>query len=291
MDVSVCIVNYRATQFLLRCLRSIAGSAPECSLEIIVVDNASPDFDREAALAEMAEAKIVENDSNRGYAAASNQAIELSTGEFVLLCNPDIELEGKTIETLRSFLADHPGAAAAAPQLIYHSGRIQWSCRGFPRPAGLFFEIVGLARIFRHSEWLGSYRMRYFDHRETREIEQPMASLLMLRRTAIEDVGLLDERFPIFGNDVDWAMRAAERGWTIHFVAGARAVHHHGQSTKHMGARRALESSRSLGLLYKKHYKGRIPALVYFPMVALIAAAGFVKAAGLAVRYGFRRGA
>lgn len=279
-----------ATEFLLRCLRSVSAAPPLCSFETIVIDNASPEFDRAAVLAEIAAVTIVQNDSNLGYAAACNQAAELASGEFVLLCNPDIEFEAGTIDKLRDFLLQNPEAAGAAPQLVYLSGKVQASCRGFPTPAALLFEATGLARLFRRNERLASYRMTYFDHAATREVQQPMASCLMLRRQALDEVGPLDEEFPIFFNDVDWAMRAAARGWKMYFVAEARAVHHLGRSTRHMGARRASESYRSLLRLYRKHYKESTSWLIYHPIVALIAAGGSLRTIALGLReVAFRR--
>lgn len=268
----------------MRCLRSISETAPAANLQIIVVDNASPDFDRAAVLAETQDAAIIENDTNLGYAAACNQAIELAKAEFVLLCNPDIEFLPGAVDTLREFLRDHRQAAGAAPQLVYPSGRIQASCRGFPNPSALFFEITGLARLFPHSERIASYRMRYFNHATTREVEQPMASCLMLRRGALDDFGHLDERFPVFFNDVDWAMRARKCGWKMYFVAEAKVVHHHGQSTRHMGHRKASESARSLLRLYGKQYRGSISPLAYYPTMGLIAIGGLVRTLALGIR-------
>jgi GT2 family glycosyltransferase len=279
MDVSICIVNYMTTDLLLRCLDSIACAPPTADFETIVIDNASPSFDPGTIAKRVAGTRVVQNLSNLGYAAACNQAIALARGGLILLCNPDIELTPGALDALVAFLGEHPRAAGAAPQLVYPSGKIQASCRGFPTPSGLFFEITGLARLFPGSRRIAPYRMRYFGHNQTMQVEQPMASCLMLRRAAIDEVGLLDEQFPIFCNDVDWAMRAADRGWGMYFVAQASAIHHLGQSTKHMGLERIRETTRSMLRLYRKHYENAIPGLVYYPTIGLIWAAGSLRSA------------
>jgi GT2 family glycosyltransferase len=275
--ISICIVNWEATPFLRACLESIRTHPPSCEYETIVVDNASRDFDAQAMAVAFAGVRWILNSTNAGYAPANNQAAVQTSGRYLMLLNPDTEVTEGSLDRLAAFLDEHPQAGAAAPRLVFPDGRTQQSCRGFPDPWPLFGEAVGLARLLPNHRVLGAYRMHGFDHQSTQPVDQPMFSAIMIRRETWNEVGPLDERFPIFFNDVDWCMRAKELGWGIHFVAEASVVHHYGQSTKHMGRALVRESHRSLVELYKKHYRNRMSRPGFALAIGLIRLAGRLR--------------
>ncbi|MCX7643596.1 MAG: glycosyltransferase family 2 protein, partial [Armatimonadetes bacterium] len=195
--VSVLIVNWNTREHLRRCLRSLSGigdwgsGTGETGFEVIVVDNASVDGSAEMVQSEFPQVKLIANGRNVGYAAANNQAAKLAKGQYFLLLNPDTELTPATIDKLVAFAETHPDAGAVAPKLVYPNGRLQPSVRSFPTPAALLFSALALDKIFtiRRSPFavfFGRYRMTWFNYDEVAEIDQPMASALLVRKEAWE---------------------------------------------------------------------------------------------------------
>jgi hypothetical protein len=167
----------------------------------------------------------------------------------------------------KAFREDERVGAVAA-QLVLPDGTVQRSCRSFPDPGALFWEALGMGRLFPKSHVIGRYRMRYWDHNSRAEVEQPMCSALALRRTTLAQVGLFDEAFPLYFNDVDLSYRMKQAGWRTLFVPEARVIHHFGRSsTWQVRPSSILQSHRSLIRFYRKHYAGRIPRLPYLAVV------------------------
>ena len=279
MRLSIAIVNWNTSELLKTCIRSIHTFAPHFDYEIIVVDNASDDFDAASFAREFADVKLIANPDNAGYAKANNQAIEAAGGEYILLLNPDTEVTEGAIEALVEFMDSHPEAAAAGPKLVRPNGEIDRSVRSFPTPGAIAWESVGLARLFPGSRIFGAYRMSYFTYDAVAEVEQPMASCLILRRRAIDDVGLLDESFPIFFNDVDWLYRAHQAGYKVYFTPDATVIHHGAAGTSQAPKRKmCAESHESLLRFYAKHYKKTMFAPVYYFTVACIRVSKLLRA-------------
>ncbi len=262
----VCIVTWRSRDLLRTCLASVTGQ-PGVS-EIIVVDNASDDGTVDMVRAEFPAVRLIANAENRGFAAGNNQAIGAGTSPFILLLNPDTEVQPGALEALRQRLSEDPRAGAVAAQLLLPDGSVQLSCRSFPEPSALLWEITGLARLFPRSPIFGRYRMAYLDPTTGSEVDQPMFSALALRRAALDDVGIFDEAFPLYFNDVDLAYRLRQGGWSIILEPAAKVVHHYGQSsTWQVRFPTILESHRSLIRFYRKHYRGRIGWIGYTAVV------------------------
>jgi GT2 family glycosyltransferase len=250
MRLSIAIVNWNTTALLEKCVESIRTNGFEC--EIIVVDNASEDFDADNFAAKFPEVKIIRNTENVGYASGNNQAIESSSGEYILLLNPDVELKPGALKALVEFMDAHPDAAAAGCRLVKPDGRIERSCRGFPTPGAVAAEYLGLSRLFPRR--FGSYRMVDFAYDQEAEVDQPMGSCLILSRKAVDQVGVFDPQFPIFFNEVDWCLRAKKVEWKVHFTPSAEAVHLGAASTSQVADKMRVESHRSLLRFYRKHY-------------------------------------
>ena len=274
MRLSICIVNWNTSDLLAECLRSIqhVGAdprvcpsteateqprvCPSSDVEVIVVDNASADFDEEKFRREFPDALFIRSEQNEGYAHGNNQAIARSSGEYILLLNPDTVVREGTLEALVRFMDEHPEAGAAGCKLIKPDGTIDPSCRAFPTPMAVAFEYLGLSKLFPKNKLFARYRMTWFNYDEIIEIDQPMASSLIIRRAALDNVGLFDEEFPIFFNDVDWCRRAKNAGWRIYFTPTAVVTHYGGASTKQIRLQMIEESHRSLVRYYDKHYAG-----------------------------------
>jgi GT2 family glycosyltransferase len=277
--LSVLIVNWNTRDYLRACLFSLQATCAALEHEIIVVDNASHDDSAEMVRREFPGVLLLANSTNRGYAAGNNQACAAARGEYLWLLNPDTEVLDDAPHQLLDFLTAKPRCGAVASALIdARTRRPQQSCRTFPTPAALWSEATGLARRFPCSRRFGFYRMGWWRYHDVREVDQPMASSLLLRRQAVEEAGgLFDEQFPIFFNDVDLCWRLHAAGWSIWYLPQAHVLHHGGASTSQVKPEMIAESHRALRRFYHKHYRSSLPSFMYFATVALIQASGAVR--------------
>jgi GT2 family glycosyltransferase len=264
VKLSIVIVNWNTRAFLLDALRSIYAAPPDFAFETIVVDNASTDGSAEAVRSDYPNATLFANADNTGYARGNNQGLTASSGDFVLLLNPDVVLPPDGLARAVERLDTRPDVGALGVRLVNPDGTVQASVRGFPTPASVLWETIGLSRLFPRSRVFGAYRMTWFEHDREAEVDQPMGTFLMLRRAAIEAVGLLDEQFPIFFNEVDWCFRARRAGWKILFSPVIEVVHYGGGSTRQVWAEMAWESRRGLLDFYRKHYRSPRHAPMYW---------------------------
>lgn len=282
MDLSVVIVNWNTRELLRACLSSLRaalGASPLQS-EVIVVDNASSDGSARIVAEEFPEVRLEANAENSNYAAGNNQGLRLASGEFILLLNPDTVVPAGAPEALVEYLRQHPQAGLVAPALVHPDGRLQDSVRGFPTPRALAGELLRLRRLFPGSEW-ASYFPRDLPSDRPVAVDQPMTSALLLRKSALEEVGPFDEQFPLFFNDVDLCYRLKQAGWEIVYDPRVRIVHHVGASTRQIPVRAILLSHEGLRRFYATHYRGRLFWPAYQAIVISILLSGWLRA-GLA---------
>lgn len=281
--LSIIIVNWNTRDLLRACLRSLEEACADVAHEVIVVDNASTDGSAAMVAAEFPQVRLVANAENVGYAKGNNQGIELARGEWLWLLNPDTEVLPNTAETLLRFMQEHPDCGALGCKLLNPPSETtdrrpltahQYSCRTFPTPDVIIMEALGLSRLFPRHRWFGKYRMTWWDYDDVREVDQPMASSLLIRREVIEQVGGMDEAFPIFFNDVDLCYRIKQAGWKICFTPDAQVTHHGGASTRQAKRQMIRESHQSLLRFYEKHYRGKISPLVYALVKLIVIVAG-----------------
>lgn len=264
MRLSVIIVNWNTRDYLLGALRSLQDQPSGIDIETIVVDNASSDGSAEAVAEAFPHVRLIANPTNEGYARGNNIGIRAATGDQVLLLNPDVVVPPDALQVASEVLAARPDVAALGARLIGPDGAVQASVRGFPTPWSVLMEAVGIARLFPRNRLLGAYRMAWFTYDCETEVDQPMGTFLLLARTALDKVGLLDERFPVFFNEVDWCYRARRAGWKILFTPRVDIVHYGGGSTHLVWANMAWESRNSLLAFYRKHYPSPFFAPVYW---------------------------
>ncbi len=256
--LSACIVNWNTRDELRACLRALAAHPFSGGQEVIVVDNASADGSAQMVRDEFPDIRLIANAVNENYARGTNLALAAATGDLLLLLNPDAAVTAGALDTLAAFLRSQPKAAAAAPKLVHADGRTQASVRGFPDPGALFWDICGLARVFPNSRVFGAYRQTFFDYDKAGPAPQPMASCFLMTRQAYMAVGPMDERFPLFFNDVDWCLRARDAGLNIYYTPNAVVIHGGGASTNKVRKTAVWESHRALLRLYEKHYRTKI---------------------------------
>ncbi len=272
--LSIAIVNWNTKAMLLDALDSIYNAPPKFDFEVIVVDNASSDGSAEEVHSKFPLVDLIPNSDNKGYAEGNNQAIKRAAGEFVLLLNPDVLLPAGGLERAVDFMREHPKAGALGVRQVHPDGKLQRSVRGFPTPAAVMSELMGLSRLFPNSKRFGAYRMTWFTYDRVEEVDQPMGTFLLMRREAVQEAGLLDLQFPIFFNEVDWCLRCKRLGWQIFFSPEVEIIHYGGASTVQVGAAMAWESRRGLLAFYRKHYNTPLLA----PLRALIAIASYPHA-------------
>jgi len=275
MDLSIIIVTWNSEEFIRNYLDSILVSAGNLSLEIIVVDNNSSDKTARIVEQFYPQVNLIQNKKNLGYAKANNQGIEEVRGEYLLLLNPDTQVLEDALSLMYEFMEENPEIGALGPKLLNPDKSVQPSCREFPTFSTLVWEFSGLSRLFPKSKIFGRWRMGYFDFNETREVDQPMGSCLMLRRETLDDVGIFDENFSMFFNDVDLCYRIKKRDWKIYFYPDAKVIHHKGASTKKVKAKMIWLSHLAFYKFFKKHKTGLVNRLLLFIfLIPLISSAG-----------------
>jgi N-acetylglucosaminyl-diphospho-decaprenol L-rhamnosyltransferase len=251
-DLSVIIVTWNTRELLSKCLASLPAAVSGLSVETWVVDNASIDSTVEMVRAQYPEVRVIANRENRGWAEGNNQALEQSEGRFLLLLNADTEPRPGSLATLVRFLEQHPDVGACGPMLLSGDGSIQGNGRRFPTFWKEFLDVNGLRHLA-----LGAYSRRFGWGREDfealSEVDEVTGACLLVRRQAVEQVGMLDERFFMFYDEVDWCFRMKAAGWRVFYVPEAQVVHHVAASVRQVGFeayRRLFESQQRY---FRKH--------------------------------------
>lgn len=238
IDLSILIVTWNSERWIDQCLASIPAACAGLSYEVIVHDNASGDGTVERIERSAAPATELFRDSvNAGFAAGTNRAFERSRGEYVFLLNPDCELSPRALTVLHDFLQKRPDVAAAAPLLVNAGGGSQreFQLRRFPTLRTLASEVLLLDKLFPRNSAIAHYRYRDLDLAEPRQIEQPAAAALLIRRSVFEEVGPFDETFaPAWFEDVDYCRRLAAASKPVYVVPAASVLHEGGASLEHM---------------------------------------------------------
>jgi N-acetylglucosaminyl-diphospho-decaprenol L-rhamnosyltransferase len=245
-DVSVVVVTYNALPYVERCLESVRG------LETIVVDNGSSDGTVGLVRQRFPEVRVVEQE-NRGLAAGWNEGVRCAGGRYVLLLNADAWLEPGAADALVRFADEHPEAAVVGPRLLNVDGSLQRSVRGFPTVWRLATEYAFLRKLGPRTRLFNAFYGAGFEHDEVREAEFLMGACLLVRAAAIDEVGLADEDYFLFSEEVDWMYRFRRSGWKVLFFPGAEVTHVGGASH---GGRMFREQIRGHLIFLLKH-RGR----------------------------------
>ena len=225
--MSIVIVNYRSGQDLASCLRSLVRNAGRLDYEIFVVNNDRPEDLAPVSDLESARIQVIQNRSNRGFAAAANQGFRQARGSFLLLLNPDVRVEGGALEILADTLEQHPDAAVALPRLNSPDGSLQYSCRRFYTLATLLMRRAPFRRFWSKHPGLHRHLMADWDHRSLSEVDWGLGAAMLVRRAATQSNALMDERFFLYFEDVDLCKSLWDRGWKVLYNPAACMVHGH----------------------------------------------------------------
>jgi len=257
-QVSAIIVNYNAKDFLPRCLASLAREALNVELEVIVIDNASSDGSEETLSHPPLPVTFVRNSKNIGLARANNQGIRMSRGRFLLFLNPDVELLPGSLGRLVQFIEDHPDTGIVGPKLLNPDCSLQYSCREFYTLPTLLLRRSFLGQIFPGRALVQRHLMASWDHASAREVDWLLGAFLMVRREAIESVGMMDERFFLYFEDVDWCFRMRRSGWKVNYLPTAEAIHHHYRHSARKEFRQARDTHIGSLIKFISKYGGLI---------------------------------
>jgi len=256
-DVRVVVPAWNAREHLAACLEALR-QVERPGLEVVVVDDGSQDGTAELVAERFPEVRLLRLGANRGFTAACNAGLAGLGAPYALFLNSDAVVEPGTIATLHAFLESHPRHGAAAPRLLDPGGRTQRACMALPRLSTALWFATPLERWAPRSRELERYFLLDFDHESERDIEQPPAACLLVRRTALQSLGQdrpgpLDERLRLYFSDVDLSLRLARAGWLTRFLPGARAVHQAGASTARHPLR-LLQWHLDRLAYYRKHH-------------------------------------
>lgn len=255
MRLSIIIVNYNVTHFLEQCLHAVRKALTEIEAEVFVVDNNSVDGSCAMVKSKFPEVKLIENHENLGFSRANNQAILSARGEYVLLLNPDTVVQEDTFVKCLQFMDEHPQAGAMGVKMIDGKGRfLPESKRALPTPAVAFYKIFGLSRLFPRSKTFARYHLGYLDKDKTHEVEILSGAFMLMRKTALDKAGLLDETFFMYGEDIDLSYRILKSGFKVVYFADTTIIHYKGESTKKGSINYVLVFYNAMIIFAKKHF-------------------------------------
>lgn len=254
MDVSTIIVNWNTKDILRNCLDSIyTQAANSVEFEVIVVDNASNDDSVQMVEKEFPQVLLIQNPENRGFAAANNQGARVSKGRYVLLLNPDTIVLDNAIAKVVSFADMRKDIAVVGCRVLNIDHTLQPTCFMYPSILNMLLSSCYLYKLFPKSRFFGRERMSWWDRSDVREVDVVTGCFLLVRREAMDRVGLLDERFFIYGEETDWCYRFKKAGYKVVYMPFAEIIHLGGESTKQVATRMMLLNKGSKLLFIRKH--------------------------------------
>ena len=279
MKLSVIIVNYNVRYFLEQCLRSVFKALDGVAAEVFVVDNASIDGSVEMVREKFPNAIVIANTLNAGFAKANNQAIQKSTGDFVLLLNPDTLVEEQTFQKIIHFMDEHPEAGGLGVKMVDGKGVfLPESKRGLPTPFVSFCKISGLSSLFKKSSLFNRYHLGHLDSEQNHSVEILSGAFMCMRKSALDKVGYLDETFFMYGEDIDLSWRLIRGGWKNYYFAGTSIIHYKGESTKKGSLNYVYVFYQAMAIFARKHFSEKNAGIINLFIHAAIWARASVAA-------------
>ena len=257
-DISIVIVNYNVRHFLQQTLESVNRSIQKLNVEIWVVDNNSVDDSVSMVQREFPEVNLIANSDNPGFSKANNQAIRKSNAKYILLLNPDTVLQEDTLVKCYDFMESHTEAGAVGAKMIDGSGQfLPESKRGFPTPWVSFCKASGLTKVFKKSKLFNQYHLGFLNENETHEIDVLCGAFMFMRNSVLEEIGLLDEAFFMYGEDIDLSYRIKQSGNKVYYLPETQLIHFKGESTKKTSVNYVRVFYQAMIIFAKKHFSGK----------------------------------
>ncbi len=259
--VTIVVVNWKTPELLAGALRSLyKDSRAESDFEIVVVDNNSGDGSVEMLARDFKQVKTIANRENVGFAKACNQVIPESQADYVLLLNPDTIVVENAVSKMIAFLDKNSNCAAVGPKVLNSDGSLQLACRrSFPTPEAAFFRLTYLSLLFPKNKTLARYNLTDSDPDKEIEVDALSGSCMMLRKSAIDLIGLLDEDIFMFGEDIDWCWRLKQRGFSVRYYPEAVVYHYHGAASRFRRVGATINLHKGMEVFYRKHLASRYP--------------------------------
>lgn len=271
MDLSIIIVNYNTCELTVQALDSVINNTRGLEFEVLVVDNGSKDESIKTICIRYPQVSIIENDTNLGFAVANNQAIAIASGHYILLLNSDTIVQGDCLARCVGYLNKHPEIGALGCRVLLSDGRLDHACkRGFPTPQASLFYFLKLHKIFPYSQYFGQYTLNYIPDDNISEVDALTGAFMMVRKETIEEIGLLDEAFFMYGEDLDWCYRIKAAGWKIIYFPEATIIHLKGGSGGRKSSKSIYEFHQSMRTFYDKHYVQSYPVWVRYMVYGAI---------------------
>lgn len=281
LDLGIVIVNWNTCELLRKCLQTVLASEGNFSFKTIVVDNHSPDDSAEMVRCEFPEVELIVTPQNDGYSYANNIGlrrlgfhgagrVDPDAPRYALLLNPDTEVPPDALYRMVQLMDSDPQIGIAGPKLIMplEGDKLDVACRrGFPTPKVAFYHFSGLAKLFPNSPRFGRYNMTYLDPDQQTEVDSVVGAYMQVRREAIEQVGLLDETFFMYGEDLDWALRVKNAGWKVMYHPQV-IVKHIKRAASRRSPKAQFEFYRAMLIFYRKHYRRTTPLWLHSLVLA-----------------------
>jgi N-acetylglucosaminyl-diphospho-decaprenol L-rhamnosyltransferase len=270
-DLGIVIVNWNTRDLLRRCLETVFASAGSMTYRVVVVDNGSTDGSAEMVSETFPQVILVTGHGNVGYPAGNNLGLlklgyaqhngitDPNSPRYALLLNPDTELPPDALSLMLHYMDANARVGVAGPKLVLPTGRLDLACRrSFPTPEVSLWRMIGFSRLFPKSRVFARYNLTYLDENETAEVDSVVGAFMVVRREVIEQVGLLDESFFMYGEDLDWCKRIKEAGWTVMYYPQVCILHIKRASSR-QSKRARIEFVRAFLTFYNKHYRKWTP--------------------------------
>lgn len=284
-DVGIVILNWNTKDLLRKCLETVFASEGDFSYSVVVVDNASTDGSAEMVRTEFPQAQLIASEINGGYPYGNNLGLRAlgfegagnvapTAPRYAVLLNPDTEVPPSAFYEMMRYMDANPRMGVAGPKLVLPTGELDLACRrSFPTPLISFYRFSGLSSLFPKSPRFARYNMTFADPDEEIEVDSVVGAYMQVRREAIEKVGLLDETFFMYGEDLDWAYRIKQSGWTV-FYNPQVTVKHVKRAASRKSQRAQMEFYRAMLIFYRKHYRQQTPILFHLLILLGILAKG-----------------
>ena len=256
MKLSIILVNWNTCDLTKQALISVYKETGGFDFEVIVVDNNSADNSAEMIKKEFPQVALIENKDNLGFGKANNQALKIAKGDYLMFLNTDVVVLDGAINKLVNYLDQHADVMMVGPRLLNKDLTFQHACRRMlPNPINSFFHLFGLTKIFKNSKFVNEYKQYAVDPEITGPTQALSGAAMMFRRRVYSEIGGFDERFFMYGEDLDFCKRALDKGWKTVYVNDARIIHFGGQSSGKRKVKSLINFYEAMWLYYKKHFK------------------------------------
>lgn len=288
IDLSVIIVNYNVEYFLEQCLNSVIMASENLNVEVFVVDNNSIDGSLKMLKKKFPSVLLIENKKNYGFSKANNQAIEKAQGRNILLLNPDTVVEESTFKKVVDFMDENPDAGGLGVRMVDGKGNfLPESKRGLPTPKVAFFKIFGLSRLFPKSKLFGSYHLGYLNEHEVNKVDVLSGAFLLFKKEVSEKIGMLDEAFFMYGEDIDFSYRITQGGYHNYYYPETSIIHYKGESTKKSSVNYVFIFYKAMVIFAQKHFSKNNAKIFSFAIHLAIYFRAFLAILNRFVKFSF----